>query len=107
MTAQPAPPLYPYALTLFVSGASDLSARAIRDARRLCDLHLAGRHQLSVVDLHEDPTAGLQSRVLATPTLVRNRPLPERKLVGDLSDTSKVLLALELGTAKDARAARG
>lgn len=85
-----------YQLTLFVSGASELSARAIASARRLCDNHLAGRYDLCVVDVHEDPVAAITSRVFAAPTLVKNRPLPVRKLVGDLSDTEKVLLALEL-----------
>lgn len=91
-----------YELTLFVSGASDLSARAIADARRLCDIHLDGRFHLSVVDVHEDPAAVLTSGVRAAPTLVRNRPLPVRKLVGDLSRTGKVLSALELPFADDA-----
>lgn len=91
-----------YELTLFVSGASDISARAIANARQLCDTHLDGRCHLSVVDVHEDPAAVLSSRVLAAPTLVKNRPLPVRKHVGDLSNTAKVLLALDLPVAKAA-----
>ena len=83
-------------LTLFVSGATDLSARAIANARDLCDVHLGGRYHLTVVDARDDPAAMLDHRVLATPTLVRNRPLPVRRVVGDLSHTTKVLLALEL-----------
>jgi circadian clock protein KaiB len=89
-----------YELTLFVSGASELSARAIANARQLCDTHLAGRYHLTVVDVHEDPAAVISSRVVAAPTLVKNRPLPVRKLVGDLSQTVKVLLALELPIAE-------
>jgi circadian clock protein KaiB len=85
-----------YELTLFVSGASDLSARAIGNARELCDTHLAGRYELAVVDVHEDAAAALNSDVIAAPTLVRNWPLPVRKLVGDLSRTDKVLIALDL-----------
>ena len=85
-----------YELTLFVSGASDLAARAIANARRLCDIHLHGRCHLSVVDVHEDPAAVVSSRLLATPTLVRRMPLPVRRVVGDLSDTAKVLRALDL-----------
>lgn len=76
-----------YELTLFVSGASDLSARAIADARQLCDTHLAGRYHLAVVDVQEDCTGLVDSEVLATPTLVKNWPLPVRKLVGNLSRT--------------------
>jgi circadian clock protein KaiB len=86
----------PYDLTLFVSGASALSAEAIAHARKLCDNHLNGRNHLAVIDIHEDPTAAAGSEVMAVPTLVRNQPLPVRRLVGDLSDTAKVLLALEL-----------
>jgi len=90
-----------YDLTLFVSGASDLSARAITNATRLCETYLDGRHQLTVVDVHQGPASDVRSDVFATPTLVRNNPLPVRKLVGDLSDVDKVLLALELPLATD------
>ena len=92
MTATP-----DYALTLFVSGASDLSARAIAHAKQLCDSRLEGRYELTIVDVHEDPAAAVGSHVVAAPTLVRDRPLPVRKLAGELSDPDKVLLALELG----------
>lgn len=85
-----------YELTLFVNGASDLSARAIANARKLCDVHLDSRFHLSIVDLHADPAAVLSSQVLATPTLVKNLPLPVRRFVGDLSHPDKVLRALDL-----------
>ena len=84
------------ALTLYVSGASELSARAIADATALCGVHLGGRYDLAIVDVHEHSAPGLSSHVIATPTLIRNLPLPERRLVGDLSDAGKVLQALEL-----------
>ncbi len=96
-----------YELTLFVSGGSDLAARAIANARRLCDVHLQGRCRLSVVDVHDDPAAVLTSRLLATPTLVRNLPLPVRRVVGDLSHTDKVLRALELPAAREERTEHG
>ena len=83
-------------LTLFVSGASDRSVRAIRLARELCDVHLRGRARLSIVDVHEHPGPGGDSVVLATPTLVKNAPLPVRRVVGDLSNVGKVLRALGL-----------
>ena len=83
-------------LTLFVSGASGLSANAIVDARALCDVHLRGRYRLAVVDVHEDPAAVLAKAVVASPTLVKNLPLPERRVVGSLSDTSRVIADLEL-----------
>jgi circadian clock protein KaiB len=83
-------------LTLYVSGASELSARAIANARALCDVSLEGRYRLTIVDVNEDPAAALRSGVIAAPTLVRSLPLPERRLVGDLSSTDKVLQTLEL-----------
>jgi circadian clock protein KaiB len=83
-------------LTLFVGGASDLSARAIRTVRRLCDTQLGGTYSLAVIDVHEQPATAAGRRVLATPALVRTSPLPVRQVVGDLSDTAKVLLALGL-----------
>jgi circadian clock protein KaiB len=90
-----------YELTLFVSGASALSARAVADARLLCETHLDAPYHLSVVDIQADPAAVLGTRVLAVPALVRSLPLPVRKVVGDLSDTAKVLLALDLPAAGD------
>jgi circadian clock protein KaiB len=83
-------------LTLFVSGASDLSARAIADARALCDVHLGGGYELLIVDVHDDPAAVLDNGVVASPTLVRSRPLPLRRFIGDLSKADDVLLKLEI-----------
>jgi circadian clock protein KaiB len=91
-------------LTLFVSGASELSARAIANARALCDTQQEGRYRLCVIDVHEGGGAAIHgaSMVLATPTLVKSWPLPMRKFVGDLSHTDKVLAALGLPLADDA-----
>ena len=83
-----------YAFILFVSGASDASARAIENVRELCDTELPGCHELNVVDLHQQPAMAEHHRVLATPTLVRNRPLPSRIVVGDMSDHQRILAAL-------------
>ncbi|GAC1313668.1 MAG: hypothetical protein NVSMB16_10450 [Acidimicrobiales bacterium] len=88
-----------YELTLIVSGASDLSARAIGNARRLCEDHLGTRFNLTIVDLNEEPASVLDGQVLAAPTLVLLRPLPVRKFVGDLSRTDRVLEALGLPAA--------
>jgi circadian clock protein KaiB len=86
-------------LMLFVSGASDLSARAIASATELCDVRLGGRYRLSVVDVHGDPAATLSSGVHAAPTLVRTVPLPMRRFVGDLSDADAVLSRLGINDA--------
>lgn len=89
-----------YDLTLFVSGASDLAARAIENAKQLCESHLSGRYHLSVVDVHDDPAALFSSGVLATPTLVKNRPTPVRRVVGDVSHVDRVLRLLDLPLAR-------
>jgi circadian clock protein KaiB len=92
-----------YEFTLFVSGASALAARAIANARRLCDLHCGGNYHLSVVDVHDDPSSLLSNNLLATPTLVKTQPAPARRVVGDLSQMDKVVEALDLPTAPEVR----
>jgi circadian clock protein KaiB len=86
----------PYTLTLFVSGASDSSAQAIANVRKICDQHLIGRHRLSIVDLNQEPNQASEHHVLATPTLIKDHPLPSRMLVGDMSDHVRILLALDV-----------
>ena len=85
-----------YVLTLFVTGASDMSARAIRNLRTICDEHLTGRYQLEVVDVHRDASMMSRHDLVAAPTLIKESPLPKRMLVGDLSDTPRVLAALDI-----------
>jgi circadian clock protein KaiB len=85
-----------FELTLFVSGASDLSAQAIAGARRLCDGGPGDRGRLSVVDIHGDRASALSHDVIVVPTLLKTWPLPERRYVGDLARTGAVLLALDL-----------
>lgn len=85
-----------YVLTLFVTGASEMSGRAIANVRALCDQHLAGRYDLEVVDVHRDPSMMSTHDVVAAPTLIKEQPLPKRMLVGDLSDTARVLAALDI-----------
>jgi circadian clock protein KaiB len=83
-----------YLFTLFVAGASDMSRRAIANIRELFEFHLTGRYDLEVVDIYRDIAAATTSNVLAAPTLIRESPLPKRRLVGDLSDTARVLHVL-------------
>jgi circadian clock protein KaiB len=95
-----------YQLTLYVTGASDLSARAIAGARQLCENELDHRCDLTIVDVHDDPAAVLADGVLVTPTLVRHRPPPVRVYAGDVWRTDEVLAALGLtraGGAPDVR----
>jgi circadian clock protein KaiB len=85
-----------YVLTLFVTGASDMSGRAIANVHALCETHLYGRYTLDVIDVHRDPSLMSVHDVVAAPTLIKEMPLPKRMLVGDLSDTARVLAALDV-----------
>jgi circadian clock protein KaiB len=85
-----------YRLTLFVTGASEMSGRAIANVRALCEQHLLGRYTLEVVDVLRDPAMMSVHDVVAAPTLIKEWPLPKRMLVGDLSDTARVLRALDV-----------
>ncbi len=85
-----------YILRLYVSGATARSTRAIANITRLCEKHLKGRYELDVVDIYKQPERAKGEQVIAAPTLVKELPLPLRRFIGDLSDTEKVLMGLEL-----------
>ncbi len=89
-------------LRLYVAGQSAKSLHAFANLKNLCDQHLAGRYEIEIIDLVADPALARGDDILALPTLVRRRPAPLRKVIGDLSNTDKVLLALELPTVKAA-----
>ena len=84
-----------WSLTLYVSGASPHSARALETVRRLCDEDLAGRVELEVVDVADEPGAAARDRIVAIPTLVQRLPAP-RQLVGDLADVDRIRAGLDL-----------
>jgi circadian clock protein KaiB len=94
-----------YALRLYVSGATPKSLEAIRNIKNICNENLAGRYRLEVVDIYQQPERAEHDQVVAAPMLVKRRPLPMRKLIGTLSNTSHVLRALGLTGAKGALAA--
>lgn len=83
-------------LTLYVAGDTGRSESAIANLRRICRSELAGEVELSVVDVTRDPERAEEARILTTPTVVRDAPLPTRRITGDLSSTSQVLSALGL-----------
>lgn len=89
------------ALTLYVNGGSPESIRAVEAVRRVCDEELGGRVDLAVVDVHEQPALVLRDRILAVPTLVRHRPGPPRRIVGDLSDAGRLRRWLGLDRVAD------
>ena len=86
-----------YVMTLYIAGMGTRSQRAIEEIRLICAEHLDGRCDLEVVDLYETPETARPAQIVAAPTLVRERPLPVRHLVGDLSDRARVLYQLDLG----------
>jgi KaiB domain. len=83
-------------LRLYVAGQTPKALRAFVNLRKICDEHLAGRYQIEVIDLLENPTLGRGDQILALPTLVRRLPEPIKKIIGDLSDTERVLVGLDL-----------
>ena len=83
-------------LCLYVTGQSPNSIRAIENLRRACEEHLPGRYRIEVVDLLEDPRLAAQDQILAVPTVVRRLPVPIRKIVGDLSDTDRLMVGLQV-----------
>jgi circadian clock protein KaiB len=85
-----------YLLQLFISGSTPRSVRAIRNIRALCEERLQGRYELKVIDVYQHPERLQAERVVVTPTLVKKLPLPLRKIIGDLSDTERVLVALNI-----------
>jgi circadian clock protein KaiB len=85
-----------YRLTLYVSGASELSRKAIAGAKDFCELVLPGCYDLAVLDLETHAPNATADGVIATPTLVLNEPRPSRRIIGDLSRVDRVALALGL-----------
>lgn len=83
-------------LRLYVAGQSPRSLYASANLRRLCEEHLAGNYEIEVIDLVEDPARARDDDILAIPTLVRRLPEPPRKVIGDLSDTERVLRCLRI-----------
>lgn len=85
-----------HVLRLYVTGRTPRSERAIQTLRKLCDTELRGRYELVVVDVLVNPQLAEDEKILATPTVVKALPPPMRRIIGDLSDTEKVLLGLDL-----------
>jgi len=84
-------------LRLYVAGNAPNSVRAIANARAICEEHFNGSHDLEIVDLLDHPVRGLADGIVVTPTLLKVSPLPVQRVIGNLSDTSQVLLALGRG----------
>jgi circadian clock protein KaiB len=85
-----------YVLRLYIAGKTPKSVAALNNLKEICEEHLAGRYTLQVVDLLENPKLARGDQILAIPTLVRKLPLPMRRIIGDLSNTERVLVGLDL-----------
>lgn len=83
-------------LRLYVAGATPKSITALRNLQRFCEEHLAGRYHIEVIDLMKNPQLAQGDQILAVPTLVRKLPEPIRKIIGNLSNTERVLIGLDL-----------
>ena len=85
-----------YVLRLYVTGSTPRSTRAIQNIRALCEEHLQGHYDLQVIDIYQQPGSAGKEQIIAAPTLIKSLPAPLRKLVGDLSDSEKVLAGLDV-----------
>jgi len=85
-----------YVLRLYVTGMTPRSTRAIQSIKKICDEDLKGRCDLEVIDIYQRPMLAQGEQIIATPTLVKKLPLPLRRFIGDMADTERILLGLDL-----------
>jgi circadian clock protein KaiB len=96
MTALPADDPSIWELRLYVAGQTPKSLTALANLKRLCEQNLAGRYKIEVIDLVQNPQLARKDQILAIPTLVRRLPEPFRRIIGDLSNSEKVLVGLDV-----------
>jgi circadian clock protein KaiB len=87
-----------YVLRLYVSGMTSNSLRAIENVRKICSEYLAGRCQMEIIDIYQQPALAKERQIVAAPTLVKEHPLPMRKFIGDMSQTERILEGLDVST---------
>jgi circadian clock protein KaiB len=90
-------------LRLYVAGQTRKSLAAFDNLKRICEVHLEGKYRIEVIDLLKNPTLARGDQILALPTLVRKLPTPIKKIIGDLSNTEKVLVGLDVRPVAGAR----
>ncbi|MFZ1106488.1 MAG: circadian clock KaiB family protein [Hyphomicrobiaceae bacterium] len=96
-----------YMLRLYITGTTLQSTRAILNIRKICEEHLEGRHELEVVDISQHPTLAIGEQIIAAPTLIKKLPLPLRRFIGDMSQTERILLGLDLREAAANKSSAG
>jgi circadian clock protein KaiB len=94
-----------YVLRLYIAGMTPRSTLAIQNIRKICEQHLEGRYDLEVVDIYQQPTLAEGEQIIAAPTLVKKLPLPLRRFIGDMSNTERILVGMDLRTAEEKRVA--
>ena len=85
-----------YVLTLYVTATTPRSIRAIANIRKLCEQHLSGHYELDIVDVSRDPEMAKADQLIAAPTLIKRLPLPLRRFIGDMSDTKRLMVGLDI-----------
>jgi circadian clock protein KaiB len=90
-----------YVLRLYITGSTPHSTRAISNIRKICEEHLDGRYDLEVVDISQYPSLAEGEQIIAAPTLIKKLPLPLRRFIGDMSQTDRILLGLDLREAAE------
>ena len=85
-----------YILRLYVSGSTGRSMRAVYNLKKICEEHLPDNYDLEVIDIYKNPEAAREAQIVAAPTLVKKLPQPIRKFVGDLSNTQRILVGLDI-----------
>jgi circadian clock protein KaiB len=85
-----------FVLRLYIAGTSARSIRATQNAKQICDEHLAGRYDLEIIDIFQQPRLAQDDQILAVPTLIKRLPAPLKRFIGDLSDRDVVLVGLDL-----------
>src|SRR5688572_13755960 len=95
-TARPSPVGQAYSLRLYVAGQTPKSVSAFTNLKQICEDHLQGRYEIEIIDLLENPQLARGDQILAIPTLVRRLPEPIKRIIGNLSNTERVLVGLDL-----------
>jgi circadian clock protein KaiB len=85
-----------YVLKLYITGVTPKSTRAIQNVKRICEEHLKGRYILEIVDVYQQPEQARSENIIAAPTLIKRLPAPLRKMIGDMANTERILIGLDL-----------
>ncbi len=85
-----------YVLRLYVTGATPQSIKAVTNLKKICEEHLKNRYELEIIDIYQQPSLAEGDQIIAAPTLIKKLPMPLKKLIGDMSNTERVLLGLDL-----------